>query len=70
MKSALNGALTLMCILPVVLFFIPLPLAVPIGVAAICYEEHNWWPFAIYMGWFLVGVIGMHLDDKIKWMWG
>jgi hypothetical protein len=59
---------SLFCTISVVLFFIPLPLAVPIGLAMICYDEHNWWPFVIYMIWVIIALWGMWLDDKIKWM--
>lgn len=60
--------MTFLCILPVVLFFIPIPFAVPIAIAETCYEEHNWWPFAFYILWTMAGGIGMYLDDKHKWM--
>lgn len=68
MKSFLKGVLTIGCILPVALFFIPLPLAVPIGIAGMCYDEHNWWPLALYLLWVIAGLVGMKIDDNIKWM--
>jgi hypothetical protein len=66
--NIIKKIVTFICIVPVVLFFIPIPFAVPIAIAGTCYEEHNWWPLAIYLVWVCAGLIGMRFDDRIKWM--
>lgn len=64
----MKSILTFLCITPVALLFFPFPLALPIMLAGIAYNERNWWPFAIYIALVIGGVIGMYMDNKIKWM--
>lgn len=58
---------SMLVMMPIVIFFIPLPFAVPVVLIGIVVDQPEEWPILpMYFGWCAISVYMMYRSDKYK----